>query len=98
MDSPIALQEFLEYVVAQLIEHHDHASIVHELDRGKHVFRIVLDEEDVGRVIGKNGYTISAIRSLVNAAASRGQMKAVLKVEFRREPVSVGDQTDDVES
>ncbi len=89
MDSPLALQEFLEYVVAQLIDHHDQASIVHELDRGKHIFRIVLNEDDVGRVIGKNGYTISAIRSLVNAAASRGRMKAVLKVEYRKEPTPV---------
>ena len=84
MDSPLALQEFLQYAVMQLIEHRDRAGISHEFDRGKHVFHVIVDESDVGKVIGKNGYTISAIRSLLLAAAARNHMKAILKVEGRK--------------
>ncbi len=84
MDSPIALQEFLQYAVMQLIEHRDRASISHEVDRGRHVFHVIVDETDVGKVIGKNGYTISAIRSLLMASAARTHTKATLKVEGRK--------------
>ena len=84
MDSPTALQEFLEYVIAQLIEHHDQASVVHELDRGRHVFRAILHEDDVGKIIGKNGYTISSIRSLLDAASMRTRTKATFRVEYRK--------------
>ena len=85
MDSPTALQEFLEYVVAQLITHHDQASIVHEFDRGRHVFSILVSEEDMGKVLGRNGRTISAIRSLVQAAAHRNNVKASVKLERRKD-------------
>ncbi len=84
MDSPIALQEFLQYAVMQLIEHRDRASISHEVDRGKHVFHVIVDESDVGRVIGKNGFTISSIRSMLLAAAARNHTKVILKVEGRK--------------
>ncbi len=85
MDSPTALQEFLEYVVAQLISHHDQASIVHDFDDGRHVFSILVSDEDMGRVLGRNGRTISAIRSLVQAAAHRNNLKASVKLERRKD-------------
>ncbi|MEM0898002.1 MAG: KH domain-containing protein [Verrucomicrobiota bacterium] len=99
MDSPTALQEFLEYVVSQLIAHHDQASIAHEYDRGRHVFVIVVGEEDMGKVLGRNGQTISAIRSLVQAAAQRNDLKATVKLERRRteEPTSSVEVADAVD-
>jgi predicted RNA-binding protein YlqC (UPF0109 family) len=97
MDSPIALQEFLQYAVMQLIEHCDKASISHELDRGKHVFHVIVDETDVGKIIGKNGYTISAIRSLLLAAAARNHTKVILKVEGRKGGI-LGVPTEDSEN
>lgn len=86
MDSPTALKEFLEYVVAQLIEHHDYASVVHEIDsEDRHVYRILLHQDDIGKIIGKNGYTISAIRSLLSAAGEKTNTKTALKVDERQE-------------
>ncbi|MEM9481279.1 MAG: KH domain-containing protein [Verrucomicrobiota bacterium] len=97
MDSPTALQEFLEYVVAQLVTRHDQASIAHEYDRGRHVFVIVVGEEDMGKVLGRNGQTISAIRSLVQAAAQRNNVKAMVKLERRRteEPEPAAEATEE---
>ena len=86
MDSPTALQEFLEYVVAQLIKHHDHASVVHEIDNDRHIYRVLLHPDDVGKIIGKNGYTVSAIRSLMNAAGAKTNTRTVLKVDARELP------------
>jgi predicted RNA-binding protein YlqC (UPF0109 family) len=41
---------------------------------------VQLAQEDVRHVIGKNGMTISAIRSLLNTAAAKHGIKISLKV------------------
>ena len=81
MDAPEALREFLMYVVANLIEHPKQASIaIGHTPGGAISYKIQLAPEDVKRVIGKNGYTISAIRSLVNVAAAKHQLRVSLRV------------------
>lgn len=81
MDSGTALREFLEYVIGQLVEHPEDVAIAYELAGKRHVFNVRLHPEDMGRVIGKNGYTISSIRSLLDAAAAKTRCKAVLKID-----------------
>ena len=84
MDSALALREFLEFVITQLIDHPEKASIKHRMERNKHVFDVELAESDVGRVIGKNGQTIGAIRNLLDAAASRNRERISLSVNPNR--------------
>jgi predicted RNA-binding protein YlqC (UPF0109 family) len=82
MNAPEALREFLMYVVANLIEHPQQASIaVGTTQSGALSFRIQLAPDDVRRVVGRNGFTISAIRSLVNVAAQKHGMRVVLRVD-----------------
>ncbi len=82
MDAPEALREFLMYVVANLIEHPKQASIaVGTTQSGAISYKIHLAPDDVRRVVGKNGFTISAIRSLVNVAAAKHGVKVSLRVD-----------------
>ena len=82
MDAPEALREFLMYVVANLIEHPKQASIaVGTTASGAISYKIHLAPDDVRRVVGRNGFTISAIRSLVNVAAARHGIKVSLRVD-----------------
>ena len=86
MDAPEALREFLTYVVANLIDHPQQASIlISHNAAGSLVFRVQLDQEDVRHVIGKNGLTISSIRSLLNTAAEKHGLKVSLKVGAARD-------------
>lgn len=81
MDAPEALLEFLSYAIAQLIEHPQQASIAIGTNaNGAVVYRVQLAPSDVKRVIGKNGQTVSSIRSLMAVAASRHGVKISLKV------------------
>ena len=81
MDTPLALQEFLEYVIGQLITVPEKASIASEVsEEGDITFRVVIAEEDAGRLVGKNGYTISSIKSLLAAGGERNGIKARLKL------------------
>ncbi|MEQ1748816.1 MAG: KH domain-containing protein [Prosthecobacter sp.] len=86
MDAPEALREFLTYVVANLIEHPQQATIaISHNANGAVAFRVQLAPEDVRHVIGKNGLTISSIRSLLNTAAEKHGIKVSLKVGAARD-------------
>ncbi|MCB1226644.1 MAG: KH domain-containing protein [Verrucomicrobiales bacterium] len=86
MDAPEALLEFLSYVVAQLIENPQQASIAIGTNaNGAVVYRVQLAPDDVRRVIGKNGQTVSSIRALMAVAAQRHGVKISLKVGAARD-------------
>ena len=86
MDTPEALREFLMYVVASLIDHPEQASVaVGTTSSGAVSYRVRLSPEDVKRVVGKNGFTISAIRSLLNVVARKHGLKISLRVDGVRE-------------
>ncbi len=86
MDAPEALREFLSYVVANLIDQPQQASIaIGHNATGATTFRIQLAQDDVKRVIGKHGHTLSAIRSLLNIAAEKHGIKVSLKVGTAKE-------------
>ncbi len=44
------------------------------------VFRLRMRQTDVGRIIGRNGQTIRAIRALLSSAAARHGDKATLDI------------------
>ena len=48
-------------------------------------FRLVLEQADVARVIGRNGMTASAIRSLAKAAGEKHGIKVVVHILSREE-------------
>ncbi|MBV6500129.1 MAG: hypothetical protein CJBNEKGG_02598 [Prosthecobacter sp.] len=86
MDAPEALREFLAYIVANLIDHPQQASIaVSRNTAGAVVYRVQLAPQDVRHVIGKNGLTVSSIRSLLNTAAEKHGIKVSLRVGAARD-------------
>jgi len=80
MEPCLAIQEFLDYVVACLVEYPEEASVEREERNGVHVFLIRLHPEDSGRIIGRSGKTIQAIRTLVLASAEKHHFRADVEV------------------
>ncbi len=76
------MEEFLEFVVRQLIEFPEEMVLTRVDAPRKVTFHLRLRQTDVGRVIGKHGHTIAAIRDLLSASAARhGQRASVQIVE-----------------
>lgn len=75
------MKHFLDYVVRRLVDNPDDVQITEQQEQDETVYRIGLNAEDIGLVIGKNGRTISAIRSLINTASKSGMRLAVEVVE-----------------
>ena len=74
------MDEFLRYVVQQLVEHPDEAVLAHREEAGKIFYSLSLRKSDVGRLIGKGGSTINAIRELLNASAEKQGKKVALEI------------------
>ena len=75
------MEEFLEFVIRQLIEFPDEMVLTRLENPRKVIFKVQLRQSDIGRVIGKHGQTINAIRNLLSAAASRHGQRALLQID-----------------
>ena len=75
------MEEFLEYVIRQLIEFPDEMVLTRLDGPRKVIFKLQLRQSDIGKVIGKHGQTINSIRNLLSAAASRHGQRAVLQID-----------------
>jgi predicted RNA-binding protein YlqC (UPF0109 family) len=74
------MREFLEFIIRQLVEYPDEMMLT-EIPSGKTtLFRLQLRQSDVGRVIGRNGQTIHAIRALLASSAARHGQRATLEI------------------
>ena len=67
------MQEFLNFVLRQLIDNPDEMVLTrHEGDK-RTTFHVRVRQSDIGKIIGKHGQTIIAIRNLLAAAAQHGE-------------------------
>ena len=79
------MQEFLEYVVKGLVQNPAAVSVTPVQRAGSTVYELRLDPADVGKVIGRQGATINAVRSLLQAgSAKKGLRCSVEIVEDRK--------------
>ncbi len=79
------MQTFLEYVVKGLVAKPEAVTVTPVTREGTTVYELRLDPQDVGRVIGRQGQTINAIRSLLLAGSAKQGLRCTLEiVEDRR--------------
>ena len=75
------MKEFLEFVVGQLTDLPDEVTLHEEVRGDLHSFLLTLSSSEVGKVIGKQGNTIRAIRNLLSATAARTGQRASFEIE-----------------
>jgi hypothetical protein len=74
------MKEIVEYLVKSLVNNPDSVAVTEEnSDFGK-VVRINVDISDKGRVIGKQGRIINALRQIVSASAAKNGGKCRVEV------------------
>ena len=80
------IRNFLQYVAVQFIEHPDRAQLkVAELGPRRLRFKLVLESSDVALLIGRNGFSASAIRGVIKAAAERDGVQVNLQIHSHEE-------------
>ena len=74
------LQGFVEFVVKSLVDHPEEMEIIPEQNEDHCALRIRCHKDDRGKIIGKRGKTITAIRALVSGAAGRQHKRVSVDV------------------
>ena len=74
------MQAFLEYVVKGLVEKPDAVTITPVQREGMTVYELRMDPQDVGKIIGRQGMTINAIRSLLLAGSAKKGVRCTLEI------------------
>ena len=74
------MQAFLEYVVKGLVQNPEAVSITPVERDGMTVYELRLDQQDVGKIIGRHGVTINAIRSLLLAGSAKKGLRCSVEI------------------
>lgn len=86
----VRLKNFLQYVAVNLIDEPNHAQIkVQEIAPNVLRFRLILVKRDVAMLIGKEGHTASAIRSVLKATAASHGVSALLLIHSHEEEMAL---------
>ncbi|MGD9504088.1 MAG: KH domain-containing protein [Syntrophobacteraceae bacterium] len=64
------MKELVEYLVHSLVDYPEQVTLSIEEEDDNVTMRLTVAQEDLGKVIGKSGTTINAMRTVVQAAAS----------------------------
>lgn len=75
------MKDLTLFIVKRLADKPDAVSIEEEQDGDVAVLNLVVDETDKGKVIGKQGKVIKAIRSLVGVPASKAGARVVVEID-----------------
>ena len=73
-------QQFVEYVVKQLVTQPDKVQTERKIDELGVLIELTVDREDMGVIIGKEGKTAKAIRTLLRVLGAKNDARINLKI------------------
>jgi predicted RNA-binding protein YlqC (UPF0109 family) len=77
------IDETLEHLVRGIVDHPDDVHVKQNNRRGV-TLEVKVNPEDMGRVIGKDGRTATALRTVLNAVSDKGNVRIdILDVDER---------------
>jgi uncharacterized protein len=74
------MKEFVEYIIKNLVDYPDKVKISEVGGTHTLILELSVEKSDIGKVIGKKGKTISAVRTLLMSVASRNNMRVNLEI------------------
>ena len=74
------MKELVEYIAKAIVDSPDQVMVTEVVDEGGIILKLEVAQEDMGRVIGKQGRIVQAIRTLLKVVAVRQGTRAVLQI------------------
>ena len=75
------MEDLLEFLVRSLVDNPDEVKVEgFDEDDGTIVLEIHASEDDVGKIIGRGGRTVSSLRTVMRAVASRQDERVLVDV------------------
>ncbi|MBP6974952.1 MAG: KH domain-containing protein [Candidatus Pacebacteria bacterium] len=73
--------EFLEYIVKSLVENTDAVKTSRRVDDMGVFIELIVDPADMGKIIGRNGHTAQAIRTIMKAFGKKHQANISIQIK-----------------
>ena len=70
----------IEEIAKTLVQQPDQVKVREEQDQGTTMLELAVGEEDLGRVIGKQGRTARSMRTLLNAVSNKTRKRYQLEI------------------
>jgi len=88
-------QEFLEFLVKSIVDNPDKVQVDRTVDEMGVLLSLKVDPKDMGQVVGRQGQTAKAIRSLLRIVGIKNNARVNLKIlepegSTRGRPAEVG--------
>lgn len=75
------MKELLETIAKALVQNPDDVQVVEENKDDEILLTLSVNEQDMGKVIGRSGRIAKAIRSVMSAAASKASVKVSVDIK-----------------
>ena len=74
------LKDLIEHLARSLVDNAESVTVKEVQGEQTTIIELKVDRSDLGKVIGKQGRTAQAIRTILNAASTKLQKRAVLEI------------------
>lgn len=74
------IKDIVEFIAQALVDRPDEVSVSEVEGEQTSVIELRVAKDDMGKVIGKQGRTARAIRTVLNAAATKARKRVVLEI------------------
>jgi predicted RNA-binding protein YlqC (UPF0109 family) len=74
------MKDLVEYIARRLVDNPDKVDVSEVEEDQALIVKLRVAKEDIGKVIGKQGKTAKAIRTILNTASAKGQQKVLLEI------------------
>lgn len=73
-------QQFIEFIVKSVVSNPDEVKVERHIDEKGVLLELIVNPEDLGRVIGKRGATAQSLRTLLRALGTKNDARYNLKI------------------
>lgn len=74
------MKALIEYIAKSLVDHPEEVQVSEVEGEQTSVLELKVSKEDLGKVIGKQGRTARAMRTLLSAASTKSKKRTVLEI------------------
>ena len=74
------MEEFLTTVISEIVDNPDEVNVTLQSGERGDRYEIAVAQEDLGKIIGRRGRTARALRTLLSAAAAKGDRRLELEI------------------
>jgi predicted RNA-binding protein YlqC (UPF0109 family) len=74
------MKELIEYIAKALVDYPDQVQVSEVVGEQTSVLELKVAKEDLGKIIGRQGRSAKALRTILNAASTKLQKRTVLEI------------------